>query len=80
MSPIGVDERSDLDERQGKGIIGAINYLSGLGVNSMYFLTMNAYGDGKKAWPWTGADNYTIYDCSKLDQWDVVSPTWTPWG
>jgi len=57
---------------KGKGIIGALNYLSGLGVNGMYFLTMNAYGDGKKAYPWTGPDNYTTYDCSKLDQWDVV--------
>jgi Domain of unknown function (DUF5060)/Putative collagen-binding domain of a collagenase len=57
---------------KGKGIIGAINYLSGLGVNSMYFLTMNSHGDGKKAWPWTGADNYYNYDCSKLDQWDIV--------
>jgi hypothetical protein len=57
---------------KGKGIIGAINYLSGLGINSMYFLTMNSHGDGKLAWPWTGADNYTKYDCSKLDQWDVV--------
>src|SRR6185295_5453945 len=53
---------------KGKGIIGALNYLSGLGVNGMYFLTMNAYGDGKKAYPWTGADSYTTYDCSKLDQ------------
>lgn len=57
---------------EGKGIIGAINYLSGLGVNSMYFVTMNSHGDGLKAWPWTGADNYTNYDCSKLDQWDVA--------
>ena len=57
---------------KGKGIIGALNYLSGLGVNSMYFLTMNSHGDGKRAWPWTGADNYYNYDCSKLDQWDVV--------
>ena len=57
---------------KGKGIIGALNYLSGLGVNSMFFLTMNSHGDGKKAWPWTGADNYYNYDCSKLDQWDVV--------
>ena len=57
---------------KGKGIIGALNYLSGLGVNSMYVLTMNNYGDGKKAWPWTGVDNYNNYDCSKLDQWDVV--------
>ena len=57
---------------KGKGIIGAINYLSGQGVNSMYFLTMNSHGDGKKAWPWTGSENYTNYDCSKLDQWDIV--------
>ena len=57
---------------KGKGIIGALNYLSGLGVNSMYFLTMNNYGDGKKVWPWTGTDNYYNYDCSKLDQWDIV--------
>lgn len=57
---------------KGKGIIGALNYLSGLGVNSMYFLTMNNYGDGQKVWPWTGLDNYSNYDCSKLDQWDVV--------
>jgi hypothetical protein len=57
---------------RGKGIIGALNYLSGLGVNSMYFLTMNNHGDGQKAWPWTGPDNYYNYDCSKLDQWDVV--------
>jgi hypothetical protein len=54
------------------GIIGAINYLSGLGVNSMFFMTMNSHGDGQKAWPWTGADDYTTYDCSKLDQWDIV--------
>lgn len=57
---------------KGKGIIGALNYLSGLGVNSMYFLTMNNYGDGKRVWPWTGVDNYHNYDCSKLDQWDMV--------
>jgi hypothetical protein len=57
---------------RGKGIIGALNYLSGLGVNSMYFLTMNNYGDGQRAWPWTGKDNYYNYDCSKLDQWDAV--------
>jgi hypothetical protein len=39
------------DERQGRNH-RRINYLSGLGVNSMYFLTMKSHGDGKKAWPW----------------------------
>ena len=57
---------------KGKGIIGAVNYLSSLGVNAIYFLTMNSYGDGKKVYPWTGVDNYYQYDCSKLDQWDIV--------
>ncbi len=57
---------------KGKGIVGAINYLSDIGVNSYYFLTMNAYGDGKKAWPWIHADSIVRYDCSKLDQWDML--------
>ncbi|HJQ99111.1 MAG TPA: DUF5060 domain-containing protein [Candidatus Polarisedimenticolaceae bacterium] len=57
---------------RGKGIIGALNYLSGLGINSMYFVTMNNYGDGQKSWPWIAKDSYYNYDCSKLDQWDVV--------
>ncbi len=56
----------------GKGIIGLINYLSALGVNGHYFLCMNAYGDGKEAWPWTGADNIDRYDVSKLAQWEVL--------
>jgi hypothetical protein len=57
---------------KGKGIIGLINYLSSLGVNCHYFLCMNAYGDGKEAWPWIGADDIDIYDVSKLAQWEVL--------
>ncbi|TWU44226.1 hypothetical protein Q31b_17620 [Novipirellula aureliae] len=57
---------------KGKGIIGLINYLSALGLNSHYFLCMNAYGDGKEAWPWTGMDNIDVYDVSKLGQWEVL--------
>ncbi|MFC1761296.1 DUF5060 domain-containing protein [Planctomycetota bacterium] len=57
---------------KGKGIIGVVNYLAGTGVNVHYFLCMNAYGDGKDAWPWTGVDNIDIYDVSKLGQWEVV--------
>ncbi|MGJ8643795.1 MAG: DUF5060 domain-containing protein [Luteolibacter sp.] len=57
---------------KGKGIIGLINYLSALGVNAQYFLCMNAYGDGKEAWPWIGADDIDIYDVSKLAQWEVL--------
>lgn len=56
----------------GKGIIGALNYLSAQGVNSVYFLTMNIEGDGDDVWPYrTRADRYR-FDCSKLAQWNRV--------
>jgi len=57
---------------KGKGIIGALNYLASKGVNSVYFLTMNVEGDGKDVWPWTAPDARDRYDCSKLDQWEIV--------
>jgi len=57
---------------KGKNIIGALNYLAGKGMNSVYFLTMNVGGDGKDVWPWTGYDERYRFDCSKLDQWDIV--------
>lgn len=59
-------------EGKGKGIIGLVNYLSNLGVNGHYFLCMNAYGDGKEAWPWIAADSIHIYDVSKLAQWEML--------
>ncbi|MDH3648321.1 MAG: DUF5060 domain-containing protein, partial [Saprospiraceae bacterium] len=57
---------------KGKGIIGALNYLAGKGMNSVYFLTMNIEGDGKDVWPYTGYDERVRFDCSKLDQWELV--------
>ncbi|GEO21612.1 hypothetical protein CQA01_21460 [Cyclobacterium qasimii] len=57
---------------KGKGIVGVINYLKEQGINSHYFLLMNAYGDGKAAFPWKGKDDYYLYDVSKLDQWQVL--------
>jgi len=59
-------------ENKGKGIIGVVNYLKSQGINAHYFMVMNAYGDGKQAYPWTGPDDYYQYDVSKLDQWQVV--------
>ncbi|SHL05974.1 choice-of-anchor D domain-containing protein [Rhodothermus profundi] len=56
----------------GKGIIGAINYLAGEGVNSLYFLTMNVNGDGREVYPWTSYDERYRFDVSKLAQWDIV--------
>jgi hypothetical protein len=57
---------------KGKGLIGAVNYLSSLDNNVFYFLTMNSTGDGKQAWPWIHEDSLWRYDCSKLDQWNIV--------
>lgn len=58
---------------KGKNIIGALNYLAGKGMNSVYFLTYNIDGgDGKDVWMWTGPEVRDRYDCSKLDQWETV--------
>lgn len=70
----------DWGDGRGKGIIGALNYLSSKHVNSIYFLTMNIGGDGKDVFPWTGApvpggspENDNLhYDISKLRQWNIV--------
>ncbi len=57
---------------KGKGILGVVNYLSDIGINAFYFLTMNAYGDGKNAWPWINKDSLFVYDVSKLAQWELL--------
>jgi len=58
---------------KGKGIIGALNYLSGKGMNSVYFLPYNIDGgDGNDTWPWSAPDVRDRFDVSKLDQWEIV--------
>ncbi|MEX0330984.1 MAG: DUF5060 domain-containing protein [Puniceicoccaceae bacterium] len=57
---------------KGKGIIGAVNYLSAKGMNVIYFLTQNIIGDGQDVWPYTDYDERFRFDCSKLDQWEIV--------
>ncbi len=57
---------------KGKGLIGAVNYLSGKGCNAFSFLTYNAGGDGDNVWPFIDRDDKLHYDCSKLDQWGTV--------
>ena len=71
--PNFISEDTGID---GKGIIGAINYLSEQEVNSIYFLPMNLGGDGRETYPFVGPsgsdfDN-THYDISKLYQWNIV--------
>ncbi|MBN2350207.1 MAG: DUF5060 domain-containing protein [Bacteroidales bacterium] len=57
---------------KGKTIIGALNYLASKGMNSVYFLTLNIDGDGKDVWPYTDYNERFRFDCSKLDQWEIV--------
>jgi len=57
---------------KGKGIIGALNYLHSVGVNSVYMLILNIIGDGKDVWPYSDYNERYRFDCSKLDQWEVV--------
>ncbi len=57
---------------KGKGMIGAINYLSGKECNVFSFLTYNAGGDGDNVWPHISREDKYHFDCSKLDQWGIV--------
>jgi hypothetical protein len=57
---------------QGKGLIGALNYLASKGCNTFSFLPYNVGGDGQNVWPMIAPDDQLHYDCSKLDQWQIV--------
>ena len=57
---------------KGKGIIGAINYLSEIGANAIYHIILTRGDDSDNTWPWTDRETKLIYDVSKLDQWDIV--------
>jgi hypothetical protein len=59
-------------EGKGKGLIGALNYLASKGANAFSFLTYNAGGDGDNVWPFITRDDKLHYDCSKLEQWQIV--------
>ena len=57
---------------KGKNIVGALNYLNSKGMNAVYFLTMSVQGDGNDVWPWTDINERYRFDCSKLDQWEII--------
>lgn len=57
---------------KGKGLIGALSYLAGKGCNAFSFLSYNAGGDGDNVWPFVERNDKLHYDCSKLDQWQIV--------
>jgi hypothetical protein len=57
---------------KGTGIIGAVNYIADKGLNAVYIVSMNVKGDGQDVWPWTGPEKRTVFDVSKLAQWEIV--------
>ncbi|MDN5215215.1 DUF5060 domain-containing protein [Fulvivirgaceae bacterium BMA12] len=57
---------------KGKGIIGAVNYLAGKGMNVFSFLTNNIEGDDRNVFPYTDYNTYDHFDVSKLDQWEII--------
>lgn len=61
-----------LSNSKGKGIIGALNYLSGQGVNALSFSTMDIGGSDTSIYPFVHSNDYTHFDCAKLDQWLVI--------
>ncbi|WP_303317431.1 Ig-like domain-containing protein [Flavivirga abyssicola] len=55
---------------KGKNLIGAVNYLRALEMNSM---SMSLFGgDDKNVFPWTSLSNKYQFDVSKLEQWEIV--------
>ena len=57
---------------QGKGIIGALNYLASEGLNAFSFLTMNINGDDKNVFPYLNYNERLRMDVSRLAQWEIV--------
>jgi hypothetical protein len=57
---------------KGKAIIGTINYLASKGMNVFSFLTLNIVGDDQNVFPFIDYDTFDRFDCSKLDQWEVL--------
>ncbi|MEZ6017797.1 MAG: hypothetical protein R3F49_22020 [Planctomycetota bacterium] len=71
----------------GHGIIGAINYLGGQGVTSVYLIPMNLGGDGRDTYPFVEVDPADLdvitfapteprylfnYSIKRLQEWNIV--------
>lgn len=57
----------------GKSIIGAINYLSAKGVNSIFSILVTVKGDSQgDVHPWITTATRERFDISKLEQWQIV--------
>lgn len=60
--------------RGGKGhnVIGAVNYIASQKMNCFYLLAYTGHGDVKSVWPFRTVDDRFHFDCSKLDQWEII--------
>ncbi len=71
--PLFSGNNSGLDSR---GIIGALNYLSDQGLNSVYLLLMNLGGDSRDVFPFVGATGSDFdnrhFDIPRLYRWNQV--------
>lgn len=56
----------------GKGIIGAVNYLASQGMNVFSFLTLNIGGDDRNVFMYPDDKDPFRIDCSRMDQWAIV--------
>lgn len=59
-------------DKRGREIIGAVNYLASKGMNIFSFLTNNIAGDDQNVFPYIDYETFDRFDCSKLDQWEIV--------
>lgn len=57
---------------KGKGLVGALNYISSKGMNSISFLSLNIMGDDKNVFPYVNYETHDRFDVSKLEQWNTV--------
>lgn len=71
--PLFASSEHGVDSR---GIVGALNYLSEAGLNSIFAMPMNLGGDGQDVHPFLGPAptdfDRTHYDTSRLAQWHQV--------
>ena len=69
-----IDRGNSSDD--GRGVIGALNYLGDSGVNSLFLMVMNLGGDGQDVYPFLGPKRRefekTHYDTSRLRQWNTI--------
>ena len=57
---------------KGKGLVGALNYLAGKGMNAFSFLPLNIGGDDRNVFPYVDDKTFDRFDVSRLDQWEIV--------